>query len=77
MPVDGGGPDEYFITLAQFAGPRAGWDLGGEIPVHVPVILTDRLVRWIITPVDPENNIYRLVFIIISDLSGRFLKNMF
>jgi len=61
VPVDGGRPDEYFITLAEFAGPRAGWNLGGEIPVHVPVILAvDRLARWIITPVDHENRIYRI-----------------
>jgi len=57
--VDGGGPQEYFITLAQLGAPRAGWVPIGE-GTDIPLILTDGFERWNITPVDPENSIYRI-----------------
>jgi len=64
--ADGGGRDEYFIILALITGRRAGWGLvEGENPVHAPVLLTNRVARWTITPVDRQNGIYQ-----ITDPSG-------
>ena len=37
------------------------------ISVHVPVILTqDRVAKWFITEIDPENRIYWLVYTIVG-----------